>query len=132
MGVDNVFGLTNNELNGIAVMLGVAACFGLLLLPQVQTWYRGVKMKQQRRQEVQRILSDGYADMIMSKVMLRELTWEEARDEGFRRLKQAYPTCKDMYPSEDTLKERIERTLGTNHPVPIPNGERKGMIQRRK
>ena len=99
--------------NAVAVMLGCAAILALFWVQPAKDYIRGRHMKEQRRKEVHQMLADGYTEKIMDLISLGKFTWAEAREEGFNVLKRAYPKCKDLYPSEATLKERIEKTMGT-------------------
>jgi hypothetical protein len=128
------FDLTSEEFRGAALILGVLAVGGFTCLPWFRGWLRGYKMRQQRREEIQTILADAFTEVIVDKIILGQLTKEEGLEEGYLRLKRAYPECKDLYPSEATLKERIEKRLknGDHHPVALPTGERKLMFARRK
>lgn len=102
--------------NPLAVMLGVIAVAVILCWHPVQETLRGMSMKQKRRQEIHSLLTQGYTEYIIDKRIAGLLTAEEAEEEGYRRLRQAYPTCKDLFPSEDRMKERIERRLGKVEP----------------
>lgn len=98
--------------NPLAVILGVAAVAGILLWNPVQEYLRGLKMKQKRRQEIHNLLTQRFTEGIIDLRIEGYLTAEEAEEEGYRKLKQAYPTCKDLFPSEEKLKEKLERRQG--------------------
>ena len=133
-------GLTRQEVNGIAMIVGVIGLSGLLALPWAQEWLRGYKMKQQRRQEIHNELADSFTEVILDKVLLKSMTMAEAREEGFARLKRAFPDCKNLYPSEELLKEAIEKRLGKVSPelqalsdrTPIEEPARAPLFTRRR
>lgn len=137
---DDVVTFIQTNGNAIAVALGVIAVGLVLSGGKFQDYLRGYKMKKQRRNEVQTILADAFTEVIMDKIALKQITIEEGREEGYLRLKRAYPECKDLYPSETLLKERIEKRVGiVQEPLqqlsdrtPVAEPVAKLMFQRRK
>ncbi len=109
--VHEVITFFETNTNPLTVMLGVIVLAGLwyFFSPEV---VRGRSMKQKRRREIHSLLTQGFTEYIIDQRIAGLLTAEEAEEEGYRKLKQAYPSCKDLFPSEETLKTKIERRLG--------------------
>lgn len=115
-----------NNANPIATILGVGGVLTILFWKPAQELVRGYTMRQQRRREVQSLLAQGFTDFIIDKRISEELTAEEANEEGFLLLKRIYPCCKDLYPSEELLKERINKRMKSG--MYEPTRKRRNML----
>lgn len=109
--VDAMIHFVYHNGNQTALVLGVTAVLTTLFWRPAQGFVRGYVMRQQRRREVHALLAQGFTDFIIDKRISGEITAEEANEEGFLLLKRTYPTCKDLYPSEELLKERIGKRM---------------------
>lgn len=115
--------------NAIAVTVGVSVVSVMLCWEPIQLFFRGIKMKQKRREEIHRLLGDGFTDFIEERIADGTLTREEATDEAYRHLKRCFGS-KDLFPSEESLKERIEVRMksGTHAKVDLPSGKKPNMF----
>lgn len=128
--MDDLNGFVNDNANAIATSLGVVGVGFILGWQSIREFFRGLAMKRERRREIHQLLSQGFTDFIIDKRISGELTLDEALDEGFLRLKRAYPECKEFYPIEALLKERIEARMksGTHVKVALPMGKKPNMF----
>jgi len=122
------------EQNGPAlVILGLIISFGVVVTPWTYAvpkgseyftprgWRRrGRKMRRDRKDFVTNIVLMDFTDRIETRVMNEEISRAEAQ-ELYTRLKRVFPTVKDIYPSHNRLKEKINKRLGTHSPVPLPD-----------
>lgn len=121
--------------NAVGVIVGVTSLVVIYFGWQpTLNWFRGLEMKKQRREEVQTILTGGFVDFIVECIADGDITPEEAREEGYNRLRRLYPTVKEIHPSEDWLKERIERRLraaeDAKEPAVEPETKRRTMLSK--
>lgn len=109
--------------NAIAVILGVTAVLTILFWQPVQNYFRGLKMKQERRENLQHTYLERLVEDVEDDVAAGVLTRTEAREEIYDPLRRAFNRHKALYPSEEWLKNRVQKRIqnGIYESVPLPD-----------
>lgn len=116
-----------NNVGAVVVILGVVTMVGILCWTPVQNYIRGLKMKKERREELQHTYLSRLVGDVMDDIADGILTRAEANEEIFNPLKRAFNRHKALYPSEEWLKSRVKRRIdnGVHEPVQLPDPKEK-------
>ena len=124
--------MTEEEIKGIAVILGVIVVCTIFWWKPVRDLIGVLKMKRQRRENLHEFYVGKLVGIVEDDIAEGHLTRQEAEDEIYTVFKRVFHTQKDLFPIPERKKAGIKKRLNeeVHAPVTLPDKKRKNLLGR--